>query len=131
MLTWENFEAKNSNTTSAFEQMCRQLFRFQFFDKRFVLQSSSNNPGIETEPVFHEESGKVIGFQSKYFTAGINYRQIEQSAITTVKHYAGQIDVFYLYSNKDVTWESKAFRKLEEFSMMPTLKLFLLLIKKF
>ena len=110
-ISWNQFESCNPNTQDAFENMCRFLFNAFFFGGREIFQSNPNNPGIEIEPVFHENSGKWISFQAKYFT-GVDYSQIRHSAEKAIQYYAGKIDIIYLYCNRDLTLSSKAYQDI-------------------
>lgn len=83
-----------------------------FFDGKALLHSEPNNPGVEVVPVYHSASEKRISFQAKYFSA-MDYEQIKHSARTAVSHYAGQLDVIYLYCNKDVTTSSQGYKAIE------------------
>ena len=113
LISWSRFEECNSNTTTAFEGMCRALFKKHFLDEHDVIHSNPNNPGVEILPVKQKETGKRISFQAKYFTT-MDYDQIKQSAEMTIKHYSNQIDVVYLYCNKDVTTTSKSYTAIKE-----------------
>ena len=108
-ITWAQFELCNANPQSAFENMCRWLFNDFFFNGKELLHSEPNNPGVEVLPVYHEASKKRISFQAKFF-GEMDYEQIKHSAQTAVNHYAGALDVIYLYCNKDVTTTSKAYQ---------------------
>ncbi|EFW37000.1 hypothetical protein HMPREF9554_02513 [Treponema phagedenis F0421] len=50
-ITWAHFNVQNQNTSTAFEKMCRLLFKKQHFNNKIILQAAPNNPGIEVEPV--------------------------------------------------------------------------------
>ena len=111
-ISWTQFELCNANQQTAFENMCRWLFNEFFFDGKELLHSDPNNPGVEVVPVYHVESEKWISFQSKYFSA-MDYEQIKHSARAAVSHYAGQLDIIYLYCNKDVTTSSQGYQAVE------------------
>lgn len=111
-ISWPQFEVCNTDLTGAFEKMCRWLFNSYFFDGKALLHSDPNNPGIEVLPQFHSESNKRISFQAKYFST-IDYKQIEHSAEMAIKYYAGQLDVIYLYCNKDVTTSSQQYKDIK------------------
>lgn len=114
ILTWEQFEVCHPNTTESFEKLCRTLFINDFFEGEAFSHSNPNNPGIEIEPLMHIESNKRISFQSKYFSSIRDYGQIKHSAKMTVKYYSDKLDVFYLYSNKDLDKSSAAYKEIEE-----------------
>ena len=111
-VSWTQFELCNANPQTAFENMCRWLFNEFFFDGKALLHSDPNNPGVEVVPVYHSESKKRISFQAKYFYV-MDYEQIKHSARAAVSHYAGQLDVIYLYCNKDVTTSSQGYKAIE------------------
>lgn len=111
-ITWTQFELCNSNPQVAFENMCRWLFNEFFFGGKALLHSDPNNPGVEVVPVTHPDSKERISFQAKYFDS-MDYEQIKHSARTTVSHYAGDLDVVYLYCNKDVTTSSQGYLAVE------------------
>lgn len=111
-ISWTQFELCNANPQAAFENMCRWLFNEFFFDGKALLHSDPNNPGVEVVPVYHASSDRWISFQAKYFSA-MDYEQIKHSARTAVSHYAGQLDVIYLYCNKDVTTTSQGYQAIE------------------
>lgn len=65
MITWEDFNITNSNNKkSAFENMCRILFNYHFFNNKAIFKQKFNNPGIEIEPIDYKN--KKISFQAKY-----------------------------------------------------------------
>lgn len=111
-VSWTQFELCNANPQVAFESMCRWLFNEFFFDGKELLHSDPNNPGVEVVPMYHAASDKRISFQAKYFSS-MDYEQIKHSARTAVNHYAGQLDVIYLYCNKDVTTSSQGYKAIE------------------
>ena len=111
-ISWVQFELCNPNPQLAFENMCRWLFNEFFFEGKGLLHSDPNNPGVEVLPVYHTSSGKRISFQAKYFST-IDYEQIKHSAKTAIKYYAGQLDVIYLYCNKDVTTTGQGYQAIE------------------
>ena len=113
-ITWETFEMCNADKRDAFENMCRLLFKQRFFNGDKLLHSNPNNPGIEVVPVIDPKSGKKISFQAKFFD-NINYTQIMHSCKTAVSHYVGELDVIYLYCNKDVTTTSKSYIDITDY----------------
>lgn len=110
-ITWAQFEICNLNHQVAFENMCRILFNSFFFDGKALPHANPNNPGVEVQPMLHQESGKRISFQAKYFST-IDYQQIRHSAEMAIKHYSGELDVIYLYCNKDVTTIAQAYQNI-------------------
>lgn len=107
-ITWATFEMCNTDQRTSFEKMCRMLFNQRFFNGEKLLHSNPNNPGVEVEPIIEPKSGKKISFQAKFFD-NINYSQIMHSCKMAVSHYLGDIDIIYLYCNKDVTTTSKSY----------------------
>lgn len=112
-ITWAQFEMCNPDTRTAFESMCRFLFNTTFFNGKGLFHSNPNNPGVEILPILYEESGQRISFQAKYFSV-LDYSQIKHSAEMAIKHYAGKLDVIYLYCNKDVTTSSDSYQNIEK-----------------
>lgn len=107
-ITWENFLAIHGqeNARNKFEDLCRQLFEYELLiDKHEPLHSNPNNPGIEVEPVFNPKTKEMISFQAKFFDKAVNYTLFKNSAIITVKHYAGILTHVYLFSNIAISTE--------------------------
>ena len=113
-IAWSNFESIHSDVTDTFEQLCRILFKRQFLDNTCVLTSSPNHPGIEVSPIYSPKVNKIISFQAKYFFNRVDYSQIQKSVNKTIEKYADQLDVFYLYCNKDLTLTSSSYKRIEE-----------------
>lgn len=111
-ISWTQFELCNTHPQTAFEIMCRWLFNEFFFEGKGLLHSDPNNPGVEVMPKYHAASNKRISFQAKYFSS-VDYEQIKHSARTAVSHYAGNLDVIYLYCNKDITTTSQGYHAVE------------------
>lgn len=111
-ISWAKFETCNSNPQDAFEKMCRWLFNNFFFDGVGLLHSEHNNPGVEVVPTLCPKNNKRISFQAKYFSQ-LDYGQIEHSCEMAIKYYAGELDIIYLYCNKDVTTTSVGYNKFE------------------
>lgn len=95
-ISWDSFKIYNIDSRGIrfkFEDLCRILFANEFLsgNKQFrYLHSNPNNPGLETEPVFSEQSEQWIGFQAKYFDNDVDYEQIKRSAKQIIAHYTGQ-----------------------------------------
>lgn len=49
------------------------------------------------------KDGKVISFQSKYFTDKVQYPQITKSTEETVKKYNHSLNIWYLYTNRSLS----------------------------
>lgn len=74
---WQSFAYKyQGREEDAFEDLARALFRKEMGIKYGLFQRV-NHKGNETDVI--EKDGKVIGFQSKYFTNGINTKVIIDS----------------------------------------------------
>lgn len=112
-ISWSNFEAIHSNPRDTFEQLTRILFKRQFLDATSVLVSSPNHPGTEANPIYSHKLDRYIAFQSKFFQNGVDYSQIQKSVEKTIEKYSHSLDAFYLYCNKDLSLDSKSFKKIE------------------
>lgn len=112
-ISWSNFEAIHSNPRDTFEQLTRILFKRQFLDATSVLVSSPNHPGTEANPIYSHKLDRYIAFQSKFFQNGVDYSQIQKSVEKTIEKYSDSLDAFYLYCNKDLSLDSKSFKKIE------------------
>ena len=118
-ITWEQFITVNNDARGVrykFEDLCRQLFTYEFLSKNKIhkyVHSNPNNPGIESEPILNEETDKYIGYQAKFFANEVGYSQIKESAEKAVKHYKGKLDVIYLFCNKSVTTTRDSFKEIE------------------
>lgn len=112
MITWDDFNNTNKeNKTLAFENLCRILFNYHFFNNKAIFTQKLNNPGVEIEPI--ELDGNKVSFQSKYFSSTQNmYAQIKQSVQKTVEHYGDSLDVIYLFSNKDLDINCKPYKDI-------------------
>lgn len=113
-LSWAKFEVNNPNKQIAFENMCRSLFSREYVLDGEVLHSDPNHPGIEVAPVKSKYGDCNISFQAKYFDSNINYTQIRDSFKIMLEVYTGKIDKVYLFSNKDITSTSRAYRDIVE-----------------
>lgn len=117
-ITWEQFITVNNDARGVrykFEDLCRQLFTYEFLSKNKIqkyVHSNPNNPGIESEPILNEETDKYIGYQAKFFTNEVGYSQIKESAEKAVKHYKGKLDIIYLFCNKSVTTTRDSFKEI-------------------
>lgn len=112
-ISWTQFLAINDDTTSSFEDLCRLLFKKQFFGEDKIFVSKPNHPGVEIFPIFEQKTGKWISFQAKFFSARIDYSQIKRSVKQTIKYHSEDLDILYLYCNKDVNPDSKGFTECE------------------
>ncbi|MBQ0090439.1 MAG: hypothetical protein KBT27_14020 [Prevotellaceae bacterium] len=111
-LTWNHFTQIHDDARTAFENLCRTLFKHKFCSQDAILHSNPNHPGIEVEPVCDVAGLCRISFQAKFFGSNVDYPQIKSSAEKIVDHYQGHIDKVYLYSNKDISTESKQYKDI-------------------
>lgn len=112
-ITWANFEAYNDTPRTSFEDLCRLLFQRKFFATNKNFNSRPNHPGVEILPVFEENSGKRISFQAKFFSGAVDYSQIKHSIEKTIDYHADDLDIFYLYCNKDIDINAKGYKQCE------------------
>lgn len=113
-ISWAQFSAVNEDVTTAFENLCRLLFNKEFFDNRKYFVSKHNHPGVEIFPVYNEKSKKRISFQAKFFTNSVKYSDIKDSIEKTIKYHSDDLDVFYLYCNKDINPKSRVFKECKK-----------------
>ncbi|MBF7093884.1 hypothetical protein IYQ92_01050 [Streptococcus sp. HF-1907] len=111
-INWEKFQYVHPDARTSFEQLCRILFKRQFFDDTFTFRSDPNHPGIEISPIYSPKTGKKISFQSKYFKNRIDYKQIQHSVDEAVKYYQGELETFYLYCNYNLKSTSEGYKKI-------------------
>lgn len=111
-ISWDSFKINNPDVNGIhdkFENLCRRLFDYEFLSKNSpgsYLHRNHNNPGIEAEPIYSVVRKQMMGFQAKYFEKQADYKQVEHSAIQTVKHYGKNLDVVYLYCNLSLSNKS-------------------------
>ena len=116
-IDWRTFAYCNDDTTSAFEEMCRQLFSAHFLNNG-LTHVNHNTPSIEVLPVLEPERSdghhrQRISFQAKYTEQGsADYSLFKDSANQTVKHFKGQIDCVYLFCNKPLNSTSKQYQNI-------------------
>ena len=84
-ITWPQFKVCNDDSQTEFENMCRQLFTYEFLKDSCMPHSNPNNPGVEVEPVLEparsdKKPQRKISFQAKFFEGKADYRQIKESA---------------------------------------------------
>lgn len=118
-LDWAKFEILNKKYTNAFETLCLHLF------SRFVhtecIVADFNQAGLETEPVAYK--GKVYGFQSKYFSPSMDYKQIEHSVQLALTAYPN-LDVIKIFYNCNARLSaSPTKQKLDEIAKKQGVKL--------
>lgn len=127
-ISWALFEVFNDNKTEAFEAMCLDLFSNEYLKGTRNPHADHNNPGVEVVPIQEPEridgqSRRYISFQAKYFENSISDSQIIHSLEVAVRHYAGKLDVIYLFCNKVISQNSKRYRKYEEVLAPANIKL--------
>lgn len=119
-INWDNFSLYNNGPDglrTKFENLCRQLFANEFLKSNKLmthLHSDPNQPGIESEPIFDEDTNRYIGYQAKFFDKNVDYSQIYHSMENVVEYYAGKINHVVLYCNKAITASSKSYAKIVE-----------------
>lgn len=119
-ITWEQFITHNHDARGVrykFEDLCRQLFTYEFLSRNNVykyVHSNPNNPGIELEPIWDEVNNKYIGYQAKFFDNDDDYNQIKESAQKAIKHYKEKLDLIYLFCNKALTTNCDSYKGIEK-----------------
>ncbi|SDF10678.1 hypothetical protein [Sporomusa acidovorans] len=119
-VTWEQFSACTNDTRGIryrFEDLCRQLFEYEFLSGNKVhkyVHSNPNNAGLESEPIYDETNQRRIGYQVKFFDNGVDYGQIQHSAEKIVQYYKGQVEHVYIFSNKAITADCQSYKKVVE-----------------
>lgn len=93
-LDWAKFEMLNKKYTNTFETLCLQLFSRCVHTE--CISADFNQTGLETEPVKYK--GKFYGFQSKYFSPSMDYKQIEHSVELALTSYP-DLDVVKIFYN--------------------------------
>lgn len=72
-INWDNFSLYNNGPDglrTKFENLCRQLFANEFLKSNKLmthLHSDPNQPGIESEPIFDEDTNRYIGYQTSVY----------------------------------------------------------------
>lgn len=103
-INWNIFNIKNPDKGTAFQNMCKHLFCRELSISGYDLKINYNNPGLETAPVLHD--GKYHGFQCKYVdpasSEGNFYRQVNKSLNIAYKLYKDELDIVYIYTNKNI-----------------------------
>lgn len=116
---WPQFAMCNDNPTKSFERMCRRLFKAVYLQGQGDLHVNPNLPGIEILPVLEPvhangSKRKLISFQSKYLDQEKDiYSGFKESAKRTVEHFKGKLDRVYLFCNKTLSTENKAYKEIE------------------
>ena len=122
MITWDDFNNTNSaNKQTAFENMCRILFNYHFFDNKAIFKQKFNNPGVEIEPI--ELKNQKISFQSKYIESGTVYPQLSESIEKAITSYLGELDTIYIFCNKNIDENSKSYKEIKETAQSNHIKL--------
>lgn len=108
LLSWNDFKNNSNNPTGDFEDLCRLFFKIYYLkDVYYNLSQTTNNPGIETEPVYID--GERVGFQAKYFPKNVSYPQILHSAKEIVKYYPKKIDKVIIFCNQNINDKAENF----------------------
>ena len=117
-ITWPYFLYCNDNPTEAFEDMCRRLFIAEYLKGKKRPHTDHNTPGVEVLPILEPERDdgqplRRISFQAKFVdSTSSGYSKIKESAIQTVKHHKGNLDLVYLFCNKTLTTTSKTYKDI-------------------
>lgn len=117
-ITWPQFKVCNDDSQTEFENMCRQLFTYEFLKDSCIPHSNPNNPGVEVEPVLEparsdKKPQRKISFQAKFFEGKADYRQIKESAQKAVKSYKDNLDLIYLFCNCAISTHNRSYRSIE------------------
>ena len=117
-ITWAQFAVCNDDKTTAFEDLSRQLFYYEFIKQTSVPHSNHNNRGIEVDPELepiHEDGSKRrrVSFQTKFFEGNIQWRKFRDSSEKAIKYYEGELDHIYLFCNKTITKSSDGYKSVE------------------
>jgi hypothetical protein len=117
-ITWPQFAVCNDHVTHAFEQLSRDLFICEYLAEQCTPHSDHNNPGVEVYPILeppHKDGSprRRISFQAKYFENNLSYSKIKESMQQAVNHFAGNLDVIYLFCNKTLTKTTKGYKDIE------------------
>lgn len=113
-IDFSQFRAKNPDFRTAFEKLCYHLFCRQFHAASGV-KADFNEAGLETKPLLYK--GKRYGFQAKFFDQNMGprqYAQVEDSVDKALRHFLGQLDVIYVYSNKPIASGARPVKKIEK-----------------
>lgn len=111
-LTWSHFDQLHADKKTAFENLSRSLFLRELCQEGTILHSDHNHPGVEVAPALAKDGQTRISFQAKHFDNAIGYTQIKKSVNEAVTHYTGELDVIYLYCNKDITETCGSYKEI-------------------
>lgn len=112
-LNWDQFKTINTNPTGSFENLCRNLFKRKFFSSDILLRSNPNHPGLEVDPIYSDVTNSKISFQAKFLSKN-DYSQIKKSIKKVIKYYKYDLDVLYLYCNRDLDTSSSGFLEIKK-----------------
>ncbi len=110
-ITWEHFITRNNDAHGVrykFEDLCRQLFTYEFLSLNNVskyVHSNPNNPGIESEPILDEVNNRYIGYQAKFFDKDADFNVDTETS--------GELSVF-LQNQSALDYYNERKRKLVE-----------------
>ena len=122
-LTWSHFEQLHSDKKIAFENLSRSLFLRELCKEGTILHSDHNHPGVEVAPVLAKDGRTKISFQAKHFDNAIGYAQIKKSVNEAIAHYAGKLDIIYLYCNKDITETCDSYKEITKLLSLEGIKM--------
>ena len=107
MITWDNFKNYNTDKTTAFENLCRLIFKKKYLkDISLHLNSGPNNPGIEAEPI--KIDGVYVGFQAKFFESKTNYPDFKDSIEKAHKFYS-YLNKIVIFCNNSISTDTKSY----------------------
>ena len=117
-ITWAQFAVCNDDKTTAFEDLSRQLFYYEFIKQTNVPHSNHNNRGVEVDPELepiHEDGSKRrrVSFQAKFFENNIQWGKFRESSVKAIENYEGELDHIYLFCNKTITKSSDGYKSVE------------------
>lgn len=111
-LNWAQFEVSNINVHVSFENLCRNLFKRQFFSNDTIFRSNPNHAGTEIDPLFSDVTSSKISFQAKFLSKN-DYSQIKKSTDKVINTYKDKLDTLYFYCNRDLDINSDGFLRIK------------------
>lgn len=102
---WTAFSIIHENPNIAFQRLCWEFFSTEYLDKSTFPNMPNNYPGIEGPPVKSNNTGLLVGFQSKFFSSTpgpTQYKNIQDSMDKAVSRFKGENGLIILYCNKDI-----------------------------
>ena len=112
-ITWEHFITRNNDAHGVrykFEDLCRQLFTYEFLSQNNVnkyVHSNPNNPGIESEPILDEvNKGATMGMDAiSYVSEKVkdnDFKEVLNVEYNKYQDISNRVnDLYNNYSNKE------------------------------